>query len=108
VGGFNLSEKLSIENKIDEFRKESEVLDKISYQLEKAKFGDYIQLMQNPFRMVSLNFFSGMARGFGFAFGFTILGAIVLYFIQKLVLLNIPVIGGVVTEIVKLVKLNIR
>lgn len=87
---------------------DSEILDKISFQLQKARLGDYMDLMQNPFRMISLNFFAGMARGFGFAFGFAILGAIVLYFVQKLLLLNIPVIGGVVTEIVKLVKLNIR
>lgn len=87
---------------------ETELLGKISLQLEKAKLGDYITLMQNPFRMISLNFFAGLARGFGFAFGFTILGAIVLYFLQRLLVLNIPVVGGIVTEIVKLVKLNIR
>jgi hypothetical protein len=85
-----------------------DVLREISTQLEKAKFGAYIDLMQNPFRMISLNFFAGIARGFGFAVGFAILGAIVLYMMQRLVVLNLPIISGVVTEIVKLVKLNIR
>lgn len=84
------------------------VLKEISTQLEKAKFGAYIDLMQNPFRMISLNFFAGIARGFGFAVGFAILGAIVLYAMQRLVVLNLPIIGGVVSEIVKLVKLNVR
>lgn len=87
---------------------DSEVLKEISTQLEKAKFGAYIDLMQNPFRMISLNFFAGIARGFGFAVGFAILGAIALYAMQRLVVLNLPIIGGVVSEIVKLVKLNVR
>lgn len=95
----------NVETQIDD---NSEVLQEISTQLEKAKFGAYIDLMQNPFRMISLNFFAGIARGFGFAVGFAILGAIVLYAMQRLVLLNLPIIGGVVTEVVKLVKLNVR
>lgn len=87
---------------------DTDVLKEISTQLEKAKFGAYIDLMQNPFRMISLNLFAGIARGFGFAMGFAILGAIVLYLMQRLVVLNLPIIGGIITEIVKLVKLNIR
>lgn len=87
---------------------DTEVLHEISNQLEKAKFGAYIDLMQNPFRMITLNFFAGIARGFGFAVGFAMLGAIALFALQRLVVLNLPIIGGVVTEIVKLVKLNVR
>jgi hypothetical protein len=86
----------------------TEVLHEISNQLERAKFGAYMDLMQNPFRMITMNFFAGLARGFGFAVGFAILGAIMLYAVQRLVILNLPIIGGIVTEIVKLVKLNIR
>lgn len=85
-----------------------EILQKLSMQFEKSKLGAYVDLMQNPVRMIFMNFFAGLARGFGFAMGFAILGAIVLYFVERLVVLNIPVIGGVVTEIVKLVKLNVR
>lgn len=98
---------VSEKNGID-IEDDSEILHEISNQLEKAKFGAYIDLMQNPFRMITLNLFAGIARGFGFAVGFAILGAIVLYFMQRLVILNLPIIGGVVTEIVKLVKLNVR
>lgn len=98
-----MSENIGINAKND-----TEVLHEVSTQLEKAKLGAYMDLMQNPFRMITLNFFAGLARGFGFAVGFAILGAIMLYMIQRLVILNLPIIGGVVTEIVKLVKLNIR
>lgn len=86
----------------------AEVLHEISNQLERAKLGAYMDLMQNPFRMIILNFFSGLARGFGIAMGFAILGAVVIYLMQRLVVLNLPIIGGIITDLVKLVKLNVR
>ena len=48
-----------------------------------------------------------MARGVGIAVGFTILGAIVLYFLRKLVMLNLPLIGDFIAEIVRMVQSNI-
>jgi hypothetical protein len=80
----------------------------VAVQLEKSKFGAYIDLMQNPLRMIALNFVSGIARGFGIAVGFTILGALVVYLLQRLVVLNLPIIGGIITEIVKLVQFNTK
>jgi hypothetical protein len=84
------------------------LVENVSVQLQKARLGDYIDLMQNPIRLIALNFFAGIARGLGLAVGFTILGALILYFLQRLVILNLPIIGGVINEIVKLVKLNVR
>lgn len=89
-------------------KKTEELLNKVCIQLEKSRIGDYVDLMQNPYRMIALNFFSGVARGFGIAFGFAILGAFVIYLLQKLVVLNLPIIGGFVAEVVKLVQLNIK
>lgn len=86
----------------------NKIITQISEQLQKSRLGDYIDLMQNPARMIVLNFVSGIARGFGVAIGFTLLGAIFIYFLQRLVILNLPIIGGIITEIVKLIKLNIR
>lgn len=80
----------------------------ISSQLEKAKIADYIGLMENPVRLLIFNFMGGLARGFGMAVGFTLLGALALLILQRLVLLNLPVIGGGIAEIVKLVQDNMK
>lgn len=96
------------QDKKNSFEEAPEILQRLSVQFEKSKLGAYVDLMQKPIRMIYLNFFAGLARGFGFAMGFAILGAVVLYLVERLVVLNIPVIGGVVTEIVKLVKLNVK
>lgn len=87
---------------------DSQRLEKILIQLEKSKFGAYADLMQRPLRMIAINLAAGLARGFGFAIGFALLGAIAIIVLQKLVLLNLPVIGSFIAEVVKLVKLNIR
>lgn len=85
-----------------------EFIKSIALQLEKARFGEYIELVQNPARMLTLNFFAGIARGFGAAVGFTLLGAVVVYLLQRLVVLNLPIIGGIISEVIKLVQLNVR
>lgn len=89
----------------EEYKK---MIENVSLQLEKSKFGAYIDLMQNPVRMIALNFVSGIARGLGIAVGFTILGALMVYLLQRLVVLNLPIIGGIISELVKLVQLNTK
>lgn len=79
-------------------------LDKISLMLEKAKLGDYVTMMSKPKSMLFGNFIAGLARGFGSAIGFTLLGAMVLYFLRQAVFLNIPIIGKFIAEIVKIVQ----
>lgn len=69
-------------------------LENISLMLEKAKIGDYVTMMTRPKAMIFNNFIAGLARGFGMAIGFTILGALVLYMLRQAVLLNIPIIGN--------------
>jgi hypothetical protein len=92
----------------EHYEEYQELIKTVAVQLEKARFGDYIDLMKNPTRMLALNFFAGIARGLGVAFGFTILGAIIIYLLQRLVVLNLPIISGVIAEVVKLVQLNVR
>ena len=80
----------------------------LSRQLEKAKLADYIGIMENPYKLLLVNFMGGLARGFGIAVGFTILGAIAIYILQKLVLLNLPIIGDIIADLVKLVQKNMQ
>ena len=79
-------------------------VEKIAMMLEKAKIGDYVNIMTTPKVLLLNNFIGGLARGFGMAIGFTILGAMVLYLLKQAMLLNLPFIGGFIAEIVKLVQ----
>ncbi|MDN5345287.1 MAG: hypothetical protein PWQ18_1401 [Clostridia bacterium] len=75
--------------------------------IEKANVAEWVELYRRPGRLLYLNFAAGVARGLGIAIGFTILGAIVIYIIRELALLNLPVIGKLIADIVRMVQQQI-
>ncbi len=79
-------------------------LEELANNLEKAKIHEYVDFVNNKKRLLYINFLGGVARGFGMAVGFTILGAIAIYFLQKIISWNIPLIGDFIAEIVKIVQ----
>lgn len=82
----------------------SKKVDEISINMEKSKFTDYVNYLENPKRLLWTNFLAGLSRGFGIAVGVTILGAIVMYLLEMIVGWNLPVIGKFISEIVRIVE----
>jgi len=80
----------------------------LSMNMEKMKLAEYVNLLNSPWRLLWINLISGIARGLGIAIGFAILGALALIFMQKLVALNIPVIGGIIADIVEIVQQQLK
>ncbi|GBF33607.1 hypothetical protein DCCM_2713 [Desulfocucumis palustris] len=76
----------------------------LGINMEKMKLAEYVDLLHNPWRLLWVNFTSGIARGLGIAVGFAILGAMLVLVLKKLVSLNLPVIGGFIAEIVQIVQ----
>lgn len=85
-----------------------EKLDQLGVQLERAQIADYVQLLNKPKRLLTLNLMIGIARGIGIALGFTIFAATIIYFLQILGALNIPIIGDYIAEIVKIVQAQLN
>ena len=80
----------------------------LAINMEKMKLAEYVDLLNNPWRLLWVNFISGIARGLGIAIGFAILGALIIIFLQKLVALNLPVIGGIIADIVEIVQQQLK
>lgn len=83
-------------------------IDQISINMEKFKLVDYVYYLEHPRKMLLANFIGGLARGFGIAIGFTLLGAFVIYFLQIVVRWKLPVIGEFISEIVNIVQDNMQ
>ncbi|HBL49118.1 MAG TPA: hypothetical protein DF292_07570 [Firmicutes bacterium] len=79
-------------------------IDHLNRLLERANLVEFMQLIQSPRRMLFLNFMAGVARGFGIAVGFTIIGAIFVYVLTRLASLNLPIIGEFVAQLVRIVE----
>lgn len=83
-------------------------IEQLGIAMEKMKLAEYVELLNRPARLFYINFFAGIARGLGMAVGFTILGALLILTLRKLEVLNLPVIGGLIAEIVRIVQSNLR
>ncbi len=81
-----------------------ERMQQLSLRLEKAKIMEYVNLMENPRKLLYLNFAAGLVRGLGLAVGFSVLGAVAILILRRLVMLNLPFIGGFIAELIKLVN----
>ena len=79
-------------------------LDKINKVLSKNNILDLADLLGNTKKLFFRNFFAGLFRGIGI--GVTILTAILIYILQKIVRLNIPIIGQYISDIAEIVEKN--
>ncbi|HHY40518.1 MAG TPA: hypothetical protein GX502_04635 [Syntrophaceticus sp.] len=83
-------------------------VEELSLNLERMKLAEYVELLNNPKRLLFINFISGVARGLGIAVGFTLLGALVLFILQRLVVLNLPLVSDFIATLVHLVQLQLQ
>ncbi|HBI56038.1 MAG: DUF5665 domain-containing protein [Eubacteriales bacterium] len=83
-------------------------LQRVSQNMEKFNLAEYMELLNNPRRYVMINFVGGLSRGLGIAIGFTILGAIVVMLLRRLMYLNLPIIGDFIADIVLIVQENLN
>lgn len=84
--------------------KKTTVVENVSKDVHAQRTAEYILMYEKPAKLLYLNFLIGIFRGVGMAVGFTVLGAIVIYTLKQLVVLNIPLIGNFIAEIAKIVQ----
>ena len=83
-----------------------ESVDKLNLTLSKNNILELAELLGNKKQLLIRNLMTGMAKGIGIGIGFTVLTAILLIILQKIVTLNIPVIGDYIADIVEIVQNN--
>ncbi|ABZ84657.1 conserved hypothetical protein [Heliomicrobium modesticaldum Ice1] len=76
----------------------------LALDMEKIRVAEYVDLFNDPKRLLYLNFLAGLARGLGMTVGFTVLGAVAVLILRELVVLNLPLIGGFIAEVVRMVQ----
>lgn len=76
----------------------------IAQAMEKSRISEYNELLFNPRKLIWVNLMGGAARGVGIAIGFTIFTALIVYILQYLGALNLPIIGDFIADIVRIVQ----
>lgn len=65
---------------------------------------DFSEILGNWKVLLKRNLIAGIFKGIGIGIGFTIITAIIIYFLQKIVRLNIPIIGEYISDIIDIVE----
>ncbi len=79
-------------------------VDELNYVLTKNNLIDLAELLGNRKEMLIRNILAGISKGIGIGIGVTIITAIIIYILQKIVKLNIPIIGEYIIDIVEIVE----
>lgn len=86
------------------FKKMNEKIDKINKTLEKSNIIELSYIIGSKKEILKRNLIAGISRGVGIGIGITIITAIIIYLLRKLIMLNIPVIGDYIADIVEIVE----
>ena len=81
-----------------------EYLCRLNYVLNKNKVLDLVELAGNTKKFLIRNFTSGIIKGIGIGIGFSIITALIIYILQQIIKLNIPVIIKYISDIVNIVE----
>lgn len=81
-------------------------IEKLSDALQKGNIEDLTYLLGSKKEIIVRNFLAGIFRGVGIGIGVTVITAILIMILNKIVALNIPLIGKYVTDIVEIVEKN--
>ena len=79
-------------------------MDNINYVLTRNNFIDLVELLGNRKQIFFRNIISGIGKGIGIGIGVTVITAVIVMILQKIVTLNIPVIGEYIGDIIDIVE----
>ena len=96
----------SIKEKHSKLKSFESKIDKLNEKLKKTNLLEIGYLIGSKKQIFIRNFLAGISRGIGIGIGVTLLSAILIFILQKIVLLNIPIIGDYITDIVQIVQNN--
>jgi len=86
------------------FKKINEKIDKINNILQRSNIIELSYLVGSKKEILKRNLIAGVARGVGIGIGVTLVTAIIILLLRRLIMLNIPVIGDYIADIVEIVE----
>lgn len=79
-------------------------IDKLIEILERKNIHELMYILGNKKEIIKRNILAGVFRGVGIGIGVTIVTALLVYILRRIVTLNIPIIGEFIVDIVEIVE----
>ncbi|QJC52477.1 hypothetical protein HGI30_13510 [Paenibacillus albicereus] len=83
-------------------------LEKIAADLERSQMAEYVDLLNRPWKLIRRNLVAGVSRGVGYAIGIAFFTTAILYLLQALGQLNLPIIGDYIADLVRIVQIQLE
>ena len=85
-------------------KKLNKKIDDINQKMEESKIFQMSYIMGSNREIIKRNLLAGIAKGVGWGIGITIISAVIVYLLQKIIKLNIPIVGEYIADIVSIVQ----
>jgi len=82
------------------------VTEELTRTMEKTRIAEYVQYLDRPGRLLWTNFLIGVARGLGSTIGLAVVIGLLVFFLQKILMLNLPVISDFIADFIRMVQEN--
>lgn len=79
-------------------------IDQLAANMEKSQVAEYVNLMQRPWKLILKNMLAGLSRGVGYAIGISFFAATIVYILQWVGALNLPIVGDYIADLVRVVQ----
>ena len=79
-------------------------IDKLIEILERKNIHELMYILGNKKEIIKRNILAGVFRGVGIGIGVTIVTALLVYILRRIITLNIPIIGEFIVDIVEIVE----
>lgn len=88
-------------------KKINKKIDNLNEKFDKSGIMEISYLIGSKKEIIKRNLLAGISRGVGIGIGVTIISSIIVYLLQKLIKLNIPILGQYIADIVSIVQWNL-
>ena len=88
-------------------KKINKKIDNINEKIDKSRIVEISYIIGNKKEIINRNLLAGISRGIGIGIGITLISSAIVYLLQKIIKLNIPVLGEYIADIVAIVKGNL-
>lgn len=79
-------------------------IDKLNENLEKSKIYEISEILDSKLKLFNRSLLSGIGKGIGTGLGFYFITVLLIYILQYIVKLNIPILGKYISDIVDIVE----
>ena len=84
----------------------AEAAESLTRTMEKTRIAEYVEYLEHPGKLLWVNFLIGIARGLGSTIGLAIVLGILVYFMQNLITLNLPLISDWIADFITMIQNN--